>query len=135
MKNRRGFTLLEVLVATAIMGMAVAGLLSALSASMRHVGRLTDYERIAQVARAQMDTLLADTKLPRGMVMEQPFDPSSLGGAQGGWRARMTTFEGPPNAAPGIPVLERVELEIWWMSGDQRRTYVVEGYRRAVLKP
>jgi hypothetical protein len=31
--------------------------------------------------------------------------------------------------------LERVELEIWWMSGDQRRTYVVEGYRRAVLKP
>jgi prepilin-type N-terminal cleavage/methylation domain-containing protein len=39
-KARRGFTLLEMLVATTILGVAVAGLLSQLSTSMRSAGRL-----------------------------------------------------------------------------------------------
>ena len=36
--KERGFTLLEVLVATMIMGLAVVGLLSSISVSMRNAG-------------------------------------------------------------------------------------------------
>ena len=133
--NQRGFTLLEVLVATAIMGIAVVGLLSALSRSVNNAVRLTAYDRAARIARSQMDALLVTPELPRLVAFEQPIDPELLGGAKGGWRARLTPFEGPPGAAPGTAILERLELEVWWMSGEQRRSLKLEGYRQGLLKP
>src|SRR5205085_7314962 len=81
-RSRRGFTLLEVLVATTIMGIAVVTLLSALSTSVRNATWLTDYDRAVLLARAKMDSLLVDPALPRQTVMEQPLDPVLLGGAK-----------------------------------------------------
>src|SRR5690348_1402762 len=119
--KQRGFTLLEVLVATTIMGLAVVGLLSSISTSMYNASRLTDYDRVALVGRAKMDALLIDRHLPEFAILEGPIGPDFLGGAQGGWRARVTPFEMPAQRAPGTPVLERIELEIWWMAGQKRR--------------
>jgi hypothetical protein len=31
--------------------------------------------------------------------------------------------------------LDRVQLEVWWMAGDQRRTFSLEGYRHRILRP
>jgi general secretion pathway protein I len=131
--TRRGFTLLEVMVATLIMAIAVTGLLSALSTSMRNAARLTDYDRAALLARQKMDELLIAKPFPRNTLVEGGWDPSLTGGAQLGWRARMTPFETPPGAGPNSPILDRMELEIWWMSGDNRRTFTLEGFRRGVL--
>jgi prepilin-type N-terminal cleavage/methylation domain-containing protein len=39
--KRAGFTLLEMMVATVIMGIAVVGLLSGISSSMRNAAKLT----------------------------------------------------------------------------------------------
>lgn len=125
--RRRGFTLLEVMVATTIMGVAVVTMLSALSTSVRNASRLADYDRAALLARARMDTLLADPALPVGVTIDQPIDPASLGGARGGWQALVTPFEPAPN---GTPSLERVQLRIWWMSGPNKRTFELDGYRR-----
>ena len=132
MRSRRGFTLLEVMVATTIMGIAVVTLLSALSTSVRNATRLTDYDRAVLLARAKMDALLIDPALPPQTVMEQPLDASLLGGTRGGWRAQVTPFEHGPGDRLG---LERVQLEIWWMSGSQRRSFGLEGFRRTVLPP
>lgn len=132
--RQRGFTLLEVLVATTIMGLAVIGLLSALSRSVSNASRLTAYDRAARVARAQMDALLVTPDLPRRTPFEQPVAEELLGGARGGWRARLTPFEGPPGAVPGTPILERLELEVWWMAGEQRRSLKLEGFRPGVLR-
>jgi general secretion pathway protein I len=129
MRLQRGFTLLEVLVATTIMGVAVVTIMSALSTSVRNATRLTDYDRVALVARARMDTLLSDPALPPGVMIEAPIDPASLGGARGGWRALETPFEMDLGGRPG---LDRVQLEIWWMSGDQRRSFKLEAFRRWV---
>ena len=130
MRSRRGFTLIEVMVATTIMGIAVVTLLSALSTSVRNATRLTDYDRAVLLARAKMDALLVDPALPPQTLMEQPLDPALLGGARGGWRAQVTPFEQGPGDRPG---LERVQLEVWWMSGSQRRSFGLEGFRRTVL--
>jgi type II secretion system protein I len=64
MKRRAGFTLLEVLVATVIMGIAVAGLMAGLSQSVRNASRLTEHDRAAMLARTKMNELLLDINLP-----------------------------------------------------------------------
>ena len=131
MRSRRGFTLLEVMVATTIMGIAVVTLMSGLSTSVRNASRLTDYDRVALLARAKMDALLVDPKLPLGTVMDEPLDASLLGGARGGWRAQVTPFENAPSPVPGAFGLDRIQLEIWWMSGEQRRSFSLEAFRRS----
>ena len=133
--KRGGFTLLEVLVATVIMGLAVVGLLSGISSSMRNAARLSDYDRVVLLARAQMDALLINRQLPQFSVLEAGFNPALMGGVPAGWRARVTPFEMPAgHPGPGTPVLERIELEVWWMAGDRRRTFTLDAFRRKLLR-
>ncbi len=132
--RRRGFTLLEVLVATVIMATAVVALLSNLSTSLNNAARLTEYDRAALLARRTMDELLLQPNLPKLTAIEGNFDPESTG-TQGGWRALVTPFERLPQAAPGTMALDRIELEVWWMSGGQRRTLSLEAFRTVVLRP
>ena len=134
MKRNRGFTLLEVMVATTIMAIAVVGLLSSISASLRNAARLTDYDRSALLARRRMDELLLDRRLPRFATVEGNWDLSATG-VEGGWRARMTPFDVPPGAGAGVAVLDRVELEVWWKKGGFRRSFTLEGFRRGMLRP
>lgn len=133
--NRRGFTLLEMMVATMIMGIAVVGLLSGIMGSVRAASRVTDADRVLMVARARMDELLVDRSLPRNATVEGPLDPSLLRSTQAGWRAREVPFEVPPGLWPGAQVMDRLELEIWWMVGGQRRTFSLASYKTYVLLP
>jgi type II secretion system protein I len=132
--RRGGFTLLEMLVATLIMGIAVVGLLSNISTSLQHASRLADYDRAALLARRKMNELLLDTRLPKDIFIDGRFDPATTGVA-GGWRARVTSFEEPPDPAPGTPILERIELEIWWGREARLRRFSLEAFRRAVIQP
>jgi general secretion pathway protein I len=129
--KRGGFTLLEMMVATVIMGIAVVGLLAGISGSMRSAGRLADYDRAVLLGRAKMDELLLDRHIPPLAVLEGRFDAVLMGGAEGGWRARTAPFEMLPDARPGSLLLERLELEVWWMSAGRRRTFALEAYRTA----
>jgi general secretion pathway protein I len=133
--RERGFTLLEVMVATLIMGIAVVGLMSGISHSLRNADRITDYDRAALLARSKMDDLLLNFTLPKGTVISGEFDPVLLGGKEGGWRARITTFEMPPRASITAEIVERVELEIWWQAGTDRRSFKLDGFRSNILKP
>jgi general secretion pathway protein I len=130
---KRGFTLLEVLVATLIMAVAITGLLSALSTSLRNAGRLTDYGRAELLAHQKMDELLIENKLQKMTPFQGTWGPEVTGNAPIGWIARISPFEMPPQAKPGGPFLERIELQIWWMNADRRRTFTLEGFRRSVL--
>lgn len=132
--NRRGFTLLEMLVATTIMAIAIVGLLSAIAGATRNAARLRDYDRVVQLARLRMSELLADATIPSGQVLNGMFDPRQTGGIQAGWQARLTTVEMPPAPAVGQPALERIELQVWWMSGEQRRTFSVDAHHARILQ-
>lgn len=133
--KRRGFTLLEMLVATLIMGIAVIGLMAEISASMRNATRVTERDRAALLARSKMDELLLDPQFPVDTPVQGTFDRSLTGGVEGGWQARLMRFEMPPSPAPGQQCLDRMQLEIWWMAGSERRTFALGGYRAHVLRP
>ena len=131
--RQRGLTLLEALVATMIMGVTVAGLLDALAASSRNVTRLTQADRAVILARTKMDELLVNDGLIRKTYLGGPFTAAEAGAMTAGWRARVTPVESAPEATDLNWVIDRIELEIWWMDGATRRSFSLEGYRRALL--
>lgn len=123
------------LVASTIMAIAIVGLLSAIAAATRNAARLRDYDRVVQLARLRMSELLADVTIPSGQMLSGTFDTSQTGGIQAGWQARVSTVEMPPTPATGQPALERIELQIWWVSGDQRRTFTMDAHHTHILQP
>lgn len=123
MKSQRGFTLLELLVATTIMGIAVVGLLSSLGTSMRNASRVTDADRAAVMARSKMEELVANPMLPFEGEIDGTFDASS------GWKATTAPFDVHPKAGPGSLIIQRVGLVVWWESGGVRREFPLETYR------
>jgi type II secretion system protein I len=129
--RRAGFTLLEVLVATTIMGIAVAGLIAGLSQSVKNASRLTDYDRAVMLARTKMNDLLLDVNLPFDGSLEGQFAPDQSGGVPSGWRASLRPFDLPPRATPGTIILQRIALELWWQpASGTRRAIQLESYRR-----
>ena len=124
-QSQRGFTLLEILVATTLMGIAVVGLLSSLSTSMRNATHVTDADRAAQIARNKMSELLVDAGLPFQGSLQGNFDDGST------WTAEIAPFEMPPRVQPGAVILQRVSLVVSWHSGANLRQYPLEAYRMA----
>jgi general secretion pathway protein I len=133
--RQRGFSLLEVMVATFIMAVAVVALLSNLTTSLRNASRLTDHDRAALLARHKMDELLLIPRLPQMQVIEGQFDPSQSSGLLATWRARASIFEFAPGAGPGAQVLERVELQIMFQNAGRTKSYSMEGFRKRFLLP
>lgn len=130
MNHRRGFTLLEMIVATTILGVAVVGLLAGITGSTRNAIRLREYDRAVQLGRLRMNDLLADTKAPKDTPLAGLFDPQVTGGIEAGWRAMVTTAEISPVVVYNDFALDHMELEVWWMAQTQRRAFHLEGYRR-----
>ena len=135
MTGKRGFTLLEMVVATLIMAVAVVGLLTGISGATRNAVRLREYDRAVQLARLRMNDLLMDYLMPRNTLVSGTFDPALTGGIESGWRARLENFEMPPVPAPGQLALDRMELEIWWANGNEHRTFTLDAFRTRVLRP
>ena len=135
MRQQRGFTLLEMIVATVIMSIAVVGMLSGLAGATRNAALLRDYDRMTQLARLRMNDLIVDPGFRTGSSTSGTFDPAVTGGLDAGWSARCTLFEqsGIPHApTPGELILDHVLLDVWWMSGSARRTFTLETVRSRV---
>ena len=133
MKRQRGFTLLEMLVASVIMAVAITGLMAGLSGATRNASRLQDYDRIVQLARLRMNDILADDRTQG--KLGGPFPADLVGGMQAGWNAVVQKVQEAPDPAPGNFALDRVQLEVWWVAGETRRTFNLEGYRHRIVRP
>lgn len=133
MSGRRGFTLLEMIVATTIMAMAIGAAMQSITTSMRNASRLTDHDRSAMLARRKLEELLTERRLPRYQIIEGVYETVHTNGLPSGWRAQVTPFELPPNPGPGSTIMDRIQVEVWWEVGAQRRTFTLDGYRRSLL--
>ena len=119
-----GFTLLEVLVATAIVGTAVAALLGLLSGALGNLQQLEAPEQALLLARSQLNELLAVGAEPNPATGSPlPLDQKIQGrwDQQYRWEARATRFRSSPQRMPGETMLVRIELDVFWRSGSDRR--------------
>jgi len=116
-----GFTLLEVLVATALVGIAAAALMSGLSGSLRNLSRAQGYEQTVLVARAQMSRLLIEEKLKPGRL-EGRWDERYR------WEAEVAPWD-PSGRAPVNPdvppEMAVIKLRVFWKSvrGEKQVTF------------
>ena len=128
-RRESGFTLLEMIVATALMSITVVGLLSLISGSLANASRIKQYDQAAMLARTKMNDLLLLTPLPLGQSMGGQWD------ADTGWTAVAEVFERQPGMGPGGSQLVRIQLDVWWKSArdTERRSIRLEGFRRQTI--
>src|ERR1700683_1481590 len=117
-----GFTLLEAMVASLIMAIAISALLVNLHTSLRNVERLSSNDRASVFAQHKMDELLSDPTLGVLAHVSGPYLPDAAADPlqlQSGWSARVRPFEYPPNLSSAVSLLEEIHLEVWFPRGGE----------------
>lgn len=121
--RRNGFSLLEVVVATGLLGVAMVGILGSIGSSVTAVGAAREHDTAALIARSRMNQLLTARPLPLGTTMGDRYPDGS------GWEAIARPMEGFGRDSSGRQLV-RISLAVWWYSGGDRKQIRLEGYRR-----
>ena len=126
MIRKNGFSLLEVAIATLLLGVAAVGMLSAIGSSVSAAGAARDRGEAGLLARSCMNELLARRSLEPGATFRGKHGSASE------WEAFVEPLEGFGVDAKGNRLV-RVRLEWRWQRGGERRSIRLEGYRRLRL--
>ena len=128
---RAGFTLLEIAVALAILGIGVVGVLRSFSAGLRLEDRASREDRVVLYARAAMDALLFQPEVP-----DQSRD---LPATAEGFRAHVLVRHAGPSE--GIETsdldfqpdqtLRYLQVDVVWQDGAGAKTYTLKSMRVA----
>ena len=131
--RQSGFALLEVLVATVILATAIAGLMSALSGSLRVASRLTDYVPRGHARTAQDGKNQRSGGLPRLPSCKAFMTGAQTNGSPRMARDRDLLSKYRPILLPASPSSSG-SSNCWWTSAAEERTFEVEGFRRFYLR-
>lgn len=131
---QKGFTLLEILVATAILGTAVAALFGLLSGALGNMQRLRAPAQALLLGQSCMNELLAAGLEAGGKTaVAIPLDQKIQGSwnEQFRWEALATRFNPPPETAPGQTILVRIALDVFWKTvpGKPEKKLSLETYQ------
>jgi len=118
--DSRGFTLLEILVALSVMGIALTMVVQLFSGSLRMASLSQSYNQAAQLAERKMAEVMASEEPPdeKGSTETGNFNESYT------WEVVSTPYEElKPEDERGFPLeLYRMEVKVTWkQAGKERR--------------
>ena len=125
--SQKGFTLLEVLVATIILAVAVSALMANLSTSTANLFRVNDMDRLTFLSKRKMDELIAVQNIQKMVILEGVLEADAKDKPIAGFKAQILPIG--PISQSSSERLERVRLETWLQSGSRRRTRLLESLR------
>ena len=112
--RREGFTLLEVLVAIAILGIAITVVLQLFSANLRAISVSGDYVSAAIKAEAKMREILSDDKLSEKSSSETTDD---------GYRIDVSVTDALKERTDNLQVrILEIDLTVHWTRGTKGRS-------------
>jgi general secretion pathway protein I len=123
-KKQQGFTLLEVLVAFAIMGVALGTLLQTFAMGLRNTALSEEYTQ----AMLHAESVLA------GLGVEEPLTEGDLSGKlddKYAWRGSVSVYEEPEG--PELPdnglIPYHVQITVYWQDESHERSVSLETLR------
>ena len=117
------------LVATALMAIAIIGLLTLVSTSLSNAVVVRDYDRAAMLGKAKMNELLTVSPVPIGRPLSGRYDDAWR------WEAIVTPFEAIPPVRVGGRMILRVQVMISWQNAINARQSEFIGYRTVRIRP
>ena len=116
--RREGFTLLEVLVAIAILGIAITVVLQLFSANLRAISVSGDYVSAAIKAEAKMREMLSDDKLSEKSSSETTDD---------GYRIDVSVTDALKERTDNLQVrILEIDLTVHWTRGTKERSLAMK---------
>jgi len=123
MKSRRGFTLIEVLVAAAVLGMAATALFGLFSKSLFNLGKIEELHRYELSAEDVMNRVLALSVLPAEGQAE-----GTLGNAGGRWAVSVHPWV---SAVVQEGTIMKINVTVSWPGRSSRRSIQMEALKVA----
>jgi len=116
--SQRGFTLLEVLVATSILGIAIAVILQLFSANLRALSLSGDFVFAAAKAEAKMRDVLNDDSLAEKSLSETTND---------GYRIDVSVTDVLKERTESLQVkILEIDLTIHWTKGEKEKSFTLK---------
>lgn len=123
MTDMEGFTLLEVLVALAILGIAITVVLQLFSANLRAVSSSDDYVSAVIKAEARMREILDDEKLTERSWSEATDD---------GYRIDVSVSDTSKERTENLQVrLLKIDMTLRWTKGTKERSLTLRTLKMA----
>ena len=135
MKAQRGFTLIEVLVALALLGLCLGAILTSFSGADRLMRQGRGQSVAAVLARSKLDETMASDN---GDIVDNSGE-ERYNGLVYGYRITTSPVTLADRATlanlPPMTPLEEIRVEVMWLDGVQQRRYVLDTYRLATPAP
>ncbi len=132
---QRGFTLLEVLIASVLMGSVFVAVVGLMSQSLRSIDRMRPHELALLHAREKMNEMLTSDQLqpehttgqwPDGYWWDVVITPSTMSMASSTAQASQGPAVNQPGAQLGGYALFDVRVRVAWGDAQNPRTYMLQ---------
>jgi type II secretory pathway pseudopilin PulG len=129
-RDEAGVSLLEILMAIALLGISFAAIFSGLSAALRTTDRLGLFDRGNDYAARKLSELMLDPSLAAGQV-RSGVSPSGIS-----WQARTQLMDSRPLFDPKKPAqLVRIILEVSWRTRSGGQSLNLETLKLCIPEP